>query len=258
MTTGSGTLAERTAAAVARALASEVLRPLPSTAHEVVEDGVPFVLRAIRAFEQKPRGTREADPFLPPWTDALFVEDRGPDHALLLNKFPVLADHLLLVTRAWADQEAPPDEADLTTLQGVLDELDGLWFYNGGRAAGASQPHRHLQLVPRTSLGAIPLEARWLAGLDSGRVEGFRFRHHVLPGLDPAAVRAVLGQDPGPHTLLGTRDLTLVVPRSVAVVDGQPVNSLAFAGYLAAKTDAGVDAVRTRGPFGVLAAAAVP
>ncbi len=254
------TLLARTRAAVARARASGSLRPLRSTAHEVEEGGVRFVVRRIEAFEDKPHGAwhapRAEDPFRPPWTDALFVEDWGPDHALLLNKFPVLDDHLLLVTRAWADQEEPPDLADLEALGRALAELDGLWFYNGGRDAGASQPHRHLQLVPRTSLGDIPLEPALSDGASAGRAAAFGFEHRILPGFEPAAIRAALGPAPGPHTLLGTRGFTLVVPRGASKVDGQPVNSLAYAGYLAAKTEDGVDAIRARGPFGVLRAAA--
>lgn len=250
------TLLDRVRAALDRARVDGSLRPLPSTAHDVVEGGVRFVVRRIEAFEAKPHGTKEDDPFRPPWTDALFVEDRGPDHALLLNKFPVLGDHLLLVTRAWADQEHPADRADLLAIAAVLAELDGLWFYNGGRLAGASQPHRHLQLVSRAALGPIPLEPLLAAALPTGRVDAFAFPHAVLPGVDPDAIRGALGPDPGPHTLLGTRELTLVVPRGAAKVDGQPVNSLAYAGFLAAKTDDGVAAIRARGPFGVLAAAA--
>jgi ATP adenylyltransferase len=251
------TLLHRARAAVARARADGTLRPLTSEPFVVPDAGVPFVVRRIGAFEQKPRGTRDDDPFRPPWTDALFVEERGPDHALLLNKFPVLDDHLLLVTRAWRDQEDPPDDGDFAALRAALAELDALWFYNGGRAAGASQPHRHLQLVPRASLGEIPLEGLLREGLAAGgAVSRFPFAHHLLPGLDAGAVSAALGPSPGAHTLLGTRDWTLVVPRSAAVVDGEPVNSLAYAGYLAARSDAGVQRVRERGPLGVLAAAA--
>jgi ATP adenylyltransferase len=162
------TLLHRARAAVARARADGTLRPLTSEPFVVPDAGVPFVVRRIGAFEQKPRGTRDDDPFRPPWTDALFVEERGPDHALLLNKFPVLDDHLLLVTRAWRDQEDPPDDRDFAALRAALAELDALWFYNGGRAAGASQPHRHLQLVPRASLGEIPLEGLLREGLAAG------------------------------------------------------------------------------------------
>lgn len=251
-------LRDRARAAVRRARAEGTLLPLRSTAHVVEERGVPFVVRRIEAFEHKPLGTRANDPFLPPWTDALFVEDRGPDHALLLNKFPVLDEHLLIVTRAWADQENPPDPADLAVLRGVLDELDGWWFYNGGRAAGASQPHRHLQVVPRAALGPVPLEGHLRDALSSGRAADLPFSHRVLAGIDAGAIRDALGPDPGPHTLIGTRQLTLVVPRSAPSVDGQPVNSLAYAGFLAAKSEDGLAAIRARGPFSVLAAAARP
>jgi sulfate adenylyltransferase (ADP) / ATP adenylyltransferase len=251
------TVLARARATGVRALRDGVLRPLASTLHAVEAEGVTFEVRQLHGFGAKTRGSVAADPFQPPWTPELLVEELGEYHALLLNKFPVFSDHLLIVTRRWQDQESPPDRADLEVLSLVLTAVDGLWFYNGGRAAGASQPHRHLQVVPRASLAAgIPLEARWLAALDSGQVDGFDFPHHVLPGMQADQLRAALGDDPGPHTLIGTRAVTIVVPRGASVVDGQPVNSLAYAGFLAAKTPEGVAAITQRGPFGVLAAAA--
>jgi sulfate adenylyltransferase (ADP) / ATP adenylyltransferase len=233
-----------------------VLRPLSSTVSTLVDDGVPFQVRRIVRFEQKPLGTRETDPFQPPWTDALFVSEWPPAHALLLNKFPVLDDHLLLVTRAWADQELPPDPADFAALDAALEAFDGLAFYNGGRAAGASQPHRHLQLVSREALGPIPLEPRILAARAQGldHVPGFPFAHRLVARLGPHAVAGLLG----PHVLLGTRDWGLVVPRSRAAIAGIPMNALGYAGFLACKDDVGADWLAAHGGFAALREVGVP
>ncbi|MCB9685514.1 MAG: hypothetical protein H6738_21065 [Alphaproteobacteria bacterium] len=259
------TLLDEVRSALGRARADGSLVPLTSTATRVEQDGVCFSVRRIERFEHKPLGTKEADPFRAPWTDALFVRAWPPDHALLLNKFPVLDDHLLIVTRAWADQEEPPDDGDLEALRTAMAAMAGLGFYNGGRLAGASQPHRHLQLVGREGIGELPLEPLIRDALAAGRdtVQRFRFRHRLLPELpDAAGLREVLAglgrTDPGPHSLLAARGWALVVPRTAAKVGGIPVNSLGYAGLLATKDERGDAWLGEHGPWAVLEGAGEP
>jgi len=262
---GATGLLERTRLAATRALAEGALQPLVSERHDLAFEGLPYVVRRITSFRHKPKGSRETDPFRPPYTDALYVEDWPPAHALLLNKFPVLADHLLIVTRAWADQEEPPDAADWEALDRALAAVDGLGFYNGGREAGASQPHRHLQLVSREALGPLPFEPALQDALARGRdrVERWPFAHVVLPQVDAEVARRAFrlaGRDPdrpGPHNLLRTRDWLLLVPRRTANVGGIPINALGYVGLLAVKDDAQLERVRREGPFPVLADAAM-
>jgi len=83
------------------------------------------------------------------------VGDISATHVGLLNKFCVLEDHLLMVTRDYAEQTELLDESDFHALLCGLAAVDGLAFYNGGTDAGASQPHKHLQLVP------LPLAPGW-------------------------------------------------------------------------------------------------
>ena len=80
----------------------------------------------------------------------------GAAHVVVLNKFPVIDRHLLLVTRQFEDQHTPLSHADFDALAAVIAVHGGLGFYNGGRTAGASQAHKHLQWVPET---AATLEA---------------------------------------------------------------------------------------------------
>ncbi|MCA9492586.1 MAG: hypothetical protein KC621_21785 [Myxococcales bacterium] len=260
------TLLDEVRSALGRARADGSLVPLTSTPSRIDGDGVGFSVRRIERFEHKPLGTKEADPFRAPWTDALFVREWPPDHVLLLNKFPVLDDHVLIVTRDWADQEEPPDDGDLDALRTAMAAMDGLGFYNGGRRAGASQPHRHLQLVGRQGTGELPLEPLILEALAAGRdrVERFGFRHLVLPELpDAAGIRAALASlgrttAPGPHSLLTARGWALVVPRTASKVGGMPVNSLGYVGLLATKGDAGETWLREHGPWAVLQGAGEP
>jgi ATP adenylyltransferase len=126
----------------------------------VIEDGgVPFLVRQAANLARKEEASKLAaksaadaasawrDPFSP-CEEALRVGDIGERHFLLLNKFNVLAHHLLIVTKDFEPQESLVGEDDFAALFACLDRFDGLGFYNGGTVAGSSQPHKHLQIVP--------------------------------------------------------------------------------------------------------------
>ena len=147
------------------ARASGALHEVATEAEVVEGGGVAFVVRVLAG--RKPRGfgaPAAADPFDPP-EPALTVGAVGPEHVAVLNKFAVIPHHLLLVTRRFEHQETLLTEADLEALRQCLAAdagAEALGFYNGGEAAGASQPHKHLQLVP-LPLGPagppVPMEA---------------------------------------------------------------------------------------------------
>ena len=83
-----------------------------------------------------------------PWDQRLEVASL-PEHVVLLNKYPVQAGHLLLITKHWQAQADWLQPSDWQALTAVWTEQPGFWFFNSSAAAGASQPHRHLQLLPR-------------------------------------------------------------------------------------------------------------
>ncbi|MEZ4238295.1 MAG: DUF4922 domain-containing protein [Myxococcota bacterium] len=254
----------RARALAVTARAAGVLEPLGCAIHHV--DG--FQVRVLAGFERKPKATAASgprpDPFLPPYPALLHVADWPPAHALLLNRYPVLADHLLLVTLRDEPQEAPPSAGDLDALERLLAIVDGLGFYNGGVAAGASQPHRHLQLVPADAVGPMPLEAPLADAVGRGldQVPSLPFAHAVgPPDADLDALFAAAGADPrapGAHSLLATRRWRLLVPRTAGEVDGMPVNSLAYVGLLAVTSEAQLAALARMGPWEVLSRAASP
>lgn len=194
-----------------RALAAGALQPVATTARLIADGGMRFVVRVAVGLEEKAAARARAEaaaaaaapprnPFLP-YEEALFVAALPPDHVLLFNKFNVIDRHLLIVTRAFEDQETLLTPADWAALWCCLDDVGGLGFYNGGQAAGASQPHKHLQLVPLPlaaegpALPLAPLLAEALPAEGPGRIAAFAFRH-ALARLDPrlrgvaAAVRA--------------------------------------------------------------------
>lgn len=72
----------------------------------------------------------------------------------MLNKFAVVPEHFLLVTRAFKQQTHLLGADDLAAAHACVRAYHGhsgrelFVFFNSGEHSGASQPHRHLQLLP--------------------------------------------------------------------------------------------------------------
>ena len=203
-----------------------------------------------------PSGTgsnkRKADPFANPEPD-LFVADLSSTHYALLNKYNVLDHALLVVTREDIDQDVPLDLADFEALAACMQDEPVLGFYNGGAASGASQRHKHLQVVrlPISPTRDIPVE---------GNIGRLGVRHAFMPvDVDGAALLAAyrelresLGLTTEPYNLLVAHGWMLLVPRIRPSFEGIPVNSLAFAGALFVRDDAELATVERLGPIAVL------
>ncbi len=142
-------------------LATEALKPI-DTRHEIVADGgVEFIVRILtnlnrKAQARKLQSKKKTNPFLP-YDPDLYVTDISDTHVCLLNKFNVVDHHFLIVTREFESQLDWLNLAYFEALCRCLKEVAGLFFYNGGPIAGASQPHKHLQLVPQQSM-ELPIE----------------------------------------------------------------------------------------------------
>ncbi len=193
-------------AATAQRLAA--LCPIETELVSLTEADLPFTVRIAYNLHQKARSPRrrEDSPFLPP-EPALTVGAIPPRHCAVLNKFNVMDHHLLIVTRDYEDQEQLLTREDFEALAFGLAAIDGLAFYNGGPGAGASQPHKHLQIVPLESLAAsdpgsargdhrdpagLPLEACFRAlppRLEPFRFAGFPFRHGLVRFLEDGPER---------------------------------------------------------------------
>jgi ATP adenylyltransferase len=285
-----GTLQARTAEAIARARQSGALRPIETVQHTITEQGIPFLVRrlahpagASSAVDQKPtaQAALAYNPFLP-YDSALFVTDISDTHLCLLNKFNVMDQHLLIVTRHFEAQETLLTLADFTALWQCLNEIDGLGFYNGGPVAGASQRHKHLQLVPTPfvpggpAVPLLPALARVQLTGKLGRSPQLPFVHAIAPvdprwvGAPAEAARATLDlysmlleavglppdldqeQQPGPYNLLLTRQWLWLVPRSQETVEGMSVNALGFAGSLFVRDAEQLAQIQALGPLEIL------
>jgi len=244
----------------AHALAAGALQRIETDARTIEDGGVEFVVRRAiktRAGGGGPKaeaGKPKADPFANPEPD-LFVADLSPTHFALLNKYNVLDHALLVVTRANIDQDVPLDLADFEALAACMANQPVLGFYNGGAMAGASQRHKHLQVVrlPISPTVDLPIERRIedlpfrsaFARLASNPAAGELHDRYV------ALIRQARCAN-GPYNLLVAHDWMLVVPRTRASFEGIPVNSLAFAGALFVRDDIELATVARIGPMAVL------
>jgi len=88
-------------------------------------------------------------------------------HTLLLNKFCILRPQVVIHTTDFQPQSEPLNESDVRVGVEVLrafcrpEEGEGegegyMLFFNCGVGSGASQAHKHMQVVPRPHGGEKP------------------------------------------------------------------------------------------------------
>lgn len=226
----------------------------------ITDHDIPFVVRYAPQLIEKIRSSnspKRSNPFLPPEPE-LFVEALGEHHSLILNKFNVLDVHGLIITNAFVEQTDQLTADDFAVISQVLQDVDGLIFYNGGERAGASQRHRHFQLVPKDmGAGCLPLQVAIDRCAHHEQAHIFPFQHRLfwLPDVSAETLfDAWLKLEFAwqPYNLLITRDWMLVVPRRQAEFESLSVNSLGFAGALLAKTSEEMDRIAQVGPMQLL------
>ena len=269
------------------------LQSIPTNYEFVEQGGIRFLVRILANLVRKDAANSSAktekdfNPFLP-YEEDLFVADISDTHVCLLNKFNVVDHHLLIVTRAFVEQESWLNLADFQAMWLALAEIDGLAFYNSGSIAGASQRHKHLQLVPLplvddgVEMPIAPLlkTAKFEDGV--GTIPDLPFVHGIAK-FDPSWInspdaaaeitlkcylnlqKAVgllndvekIGDRPnGAYNLLATREWMMVVPRSQEFFQGISINSLGFAGALLVRNQEQKQLLLETGPLNILAAVA--
>lgn len=256
----------------------------------VEQNGIKFLVRILSNLTRKDTAKQQqknkTNPFLPYEKD-LFVADISQTHVCLLNKFNVVDYHLLIVTRAFQEQEELLTLSDFAAMWACFAEFEGLAFYNGGKNAGASQPHKHLQLVPLplTPSGLqIPMEPLLTSVQFADSVTTIPELPfvHALVKLDPSwtnspltAAAATLelyqsllsavgleaiddNRQSGAYNLLATREWMLIVPRSHENFEAISVNSLGFAGALLVRNEQQMQFIKEQGPMTILKNVALP
>ena len=266
------------------ALRCGALQPIATLSERVEQAGVRFIIRMISSPQRKQK-ERSENPFLP-FDEALFVSEISDTHVCLLNRFNVIEHHLLFVTRYFEDQELPLTLNDFAVILTALREVDGLAFYNSSHVSGASQPHRHLQLVPLSLVpeDRLPMSPLIRAALcldDQQRALPFRHAVTRIPQcwLEDTSASAAAMQDSyvqllrtagvidcttldaeeplAPYNLLVTREWMLLVPRSRECWQRVSINALGFAGSLFVRERRQMRAIKAHGPMNVLRSVAV-
>jgi ATP adenylyltransferase len=264
------------------------LKSIETEYHLIQQQDISFVIRTLsnlarkeqaskKQHQQEHKTGKKIDPF---------VGDLSPSHICLLNKFNVVNNHLLIVTRNFESQTDLLNLQDFSALWHCLQEIDGLAFFNGGKTAGASQSHKHLQLIPLPFLPNVmhrPLEeaianVRFKNSL--GKLDSFDFRHGIttlnlsknIPNHHSArvvaetmlqkyhALLAYVGfkidpqtqQQPGAYNFLATREWMMIVPRSRESFQNIAINSLGFAGSLFVRDRSSLNLLKELTPLKLL------
>jgi ATP adenylyltransferase len=286
----SGTLLAMIKQRSQKALAQGVLIPIETRVEIIEQAGIRFQIRWVSSLKRKKEAgktseKRPGNPFLPPEPE-LTVCAFGENHIGVLNKFNVIENHLLIITRQFEPQTSLLTQQDLGALWSALGEFPSLGFYNGGREAGASQPHKHLQLIPLPLLAdepdtpISPLIEKAPSSSTPSTFKGLEHNHawirlHGIEALDQQRGTAYLetcyrqllgsigvhaldteqGQDQSsPYNLLMTRDWMMAVPRSAEHWNGISLNALAYAGSLFVPEREMIERIATAGPLELLRA----
>jgi ATP adenylyltransferase len=291
-----GTLWGKLVRASQRALGSGAQQPIPTDFRIVKDKGIPFIVRIVERLARKRTFPEEAtvdaesaaNPFLP-YDPAMFVADISPTHVGLLNKYNVVDHHLLIVTRRFEPQESLLTVADFEALWKCMREFPSLGFYNSGSRAGASQPHKHLQIVPlplSDQSPCLPIESildRDRASVEAGRVQALPFAHlftemETTDDWTPSQLAArtsdryetmlkTLGlmsasgdreDTPLHYNLLVTRNWMMLVPRSRECFGSISLNALAFAGTFLVRDEEKLRELEDAGPMAALQHVGVP
>jgi ATP adenylyltransferase len=294
-----GTLWKRTQEQTEFALQTGALQSIPTEYQFIEQDGILFFVRIVSNLARKENAKQQQDqktktsgkPFNPflPYEEDLFVANLSPTHLCLLNKYNVVDDHLLIVTREFEAQENLLTLEDFQALWMGLAEIDGFVFYNAGADAGASQRHKHLQLIslPLVPNGVkVPIEpainsAKFLGAI--GNCPQLPFVHGLIR-LDPLLVRSpeeaaattlefyynllsqvglhgedgMKGKQSGAYNLMMTREWMLLIPRVQEGFDGILVNSLGCCGAMLVKTEEQLQYLKEITPMTVLRNVCIP
>lgn len=295
-----GTLWAKATERTEHALECGALQFFPTECEFVEQDEVNFLVRILPTLARKDAAKKKQDeeavssgkefnPFLP-YDEDLFVADISDTHLCLLNKYSIIEHHLLIVTRSFEEQETWLTLKDFEAMWVCLAEIDGLVFYNGGKTAGASQRHKHLQLVPLPLVPEglkIPIEPMLASACFQdgvGTTPSFPFKHAIAQ-LDPNWAKSPVdaasstlecyykllcavglinsfivsdSKQSGAYNLIATQSWMMIIPRSQECFSSISVNSLGFAGALLVRSSEQMKLLKDTGPMTVLKHVTVP
>ena len=228
-----------------------------------------FIIRRLDTskFNKKKIYGPKQNPFCP-WEKILEIDKIGDNHQLILNKYPVQKGHILLITNKWKPQNGWLDINDWRAIQQVNKDTSGLWFFNSSPTAGASQPHRHIQLL-RRSKDELPCpREKWFLEMKSDQDIDSKLKKNIIVSKFNFLENSIslyelylelcknigLGNpfnDKKPrnsYNLLITNKWIAIIKRSNDHIHGFSVNGLGFAGYLLVTEKSDINYLKKFGP----------
>lgn len=277
--------------ATEKAIQLGALHSIPNH-HEIIEDNnIPFIVRIVNNLNRKDQAKKKQNqsqkknpnfnPFLPYEKD-LFVGDISDTHLAILNKYNVVDHHCLIITRAFESQNDILNYNDFYALWTILKQVKGLGFYNCGTLSGASQPHKHLQLIPEfftDNINNIPINNFILQHQEFNRkiiIDSLNYDHRIvyfLPDmlkknteeiakitneyyrqiLRDLGIESINNQASHDYNLLITQQWIKVIPRIQEKYGSISINSLGFAGALLVRNEEQLKIIKQDKPLKILA-----
>ena len=194
------------------------------------------------------------NPFLPADSN-LLVEKIKSEYLIILNKYPVEKGHMLLITSEYKPQNGWLSKYDFETIEGIEEDTSGLWFFNSSPESGASQGHRHIQLLRRNNNEIVCPRSIWFEQFDSNILNNTDLNNSVRviqrkalngankkPDLYKCYLKLSMDLNIGnpefdnkpkcPYNLLISENWIAIIRRSKENYLGFSINGLGFAGYL--------------------------
>ena len=214
------------------------------------------------------------NPFVP-WDPRLEIQPINDKHTVILNKYPVQLGHMLLITNSWKPQNGWLSNDDFEAILKVDNDTTGLWFFNSSKEAGASQPHRHFQLLPRHFSENICPRYEWFCSLLNNEKDINSEISHSI-SIRPRNINTdsiandlfcsyksmvkemklgqidIVNKPLKPYNLLITSNWIALIKRKTDRSNGFSINALGFAGYFLGTKRSDVDALINFGPEKIL------
>jgi len=276
-----------------------------STSEYLEENDVQYVLTYAPGLAKKPTQEKAPEqdsrpegfnPFANPEESMTVIKDyANGQFNILLNKYPIVNNHLLLTTKEFKSQNSPLSPQDLIASLKIIEALEKsnkknekfFGFYNCGDNSGASQPHKHLQFL-KIPDNFSPLPSGLVSNQDpfiaTSRREPLQsknvpFAHYVLPlekdstklydedylalAFSSLLQRTLTtlrdSEKPTAYNVVFTKKFLMVIPRSEAYYKGKlGLNATAFIGSILAKNEELLNMIKEVGPGKILEAVGFP
>ncbi len=228
-----------------------------------------FIIRKLDTsiYNKKKFYGPKKNPFSP-WEKVLEIDKIGDNHHLILNKYPVQKGHILLITNTFKPQNGWLDINDWIAIQKVNKDTSGLWFFNSSPLAGASQPHRHFQLLRRSKDEISCPREKWFLNMKLDKNSNSKLKKNIIvsklkileDSVSPFELYLKLSKKLGlgdpinnkrpiyPYNILITNRWMAIIKRSNDHIHGFSINGLGFAGYLLVNKKSDINYLKKFGP----------